>query len=175
MNLGFSTKINNKSTYFVEKIINCLLYDLKLGAELNPFLNSEKLGYKDKTELIESINSRCPKRHTMRTNDKTRWNVENNIHFVINNRTPKRFQFTPVIPVKSVQKIEIKWMLFTKEIINRKPIVWIDSLPFYDVTTGLNRGIEILSKNDGFESEKEFFEWFNVDFIGKIIHWTDVK
>ena len=32
-----------------------------------------------------------------------------------------------------------------------------------------------LAINDGFESLKHFFEYFNEDFEGKIIHWTDLK
>lgn len=35
--------------------------------------------------------------------------------------------------------------------------------------------IEILAKNDGFSSSKEFFKWFSDDFTGKIIHWTEHK
>jgi hypothetical protein len=35
--------------------------------------------------------------------------------------------------------------------------------------------LKILSVNDGFDSVDDFFEWFNEDFAGKIIHWTDLK
>lgn len=32
-----------------------------------------------------------------------------------------------------------------------------------------------LALNDGFESVKQFFQWFNEPFVGKLIHWTDSK
>lgn len=32
-----------------------------------------------------------------------------------------------------------------------------------------------LAWNDGFENLVEFWLWFNADFTGKIIHWTDKK
>lgn len=32
-----------------------------------------------------------------------------------------------------------------------------------------------LAKNDGFESKEDFFKWFDKDFQGKIIHWTDFR
>jgi len=35
--------------------------------------------------------------------------------------------------------------------------------------------IEQLAINDGFDSLKDFMHWFNVDFEGKIIHWTKLK
>lgn len=35
--------------------------------------------------------------------------------------------------------------------------------------------LEILAHNDGFDSVDDFFAWFNKDFEGKIIHWTDFR
>jgi len=32
-----------------------------------------------------------------------------------------------------------------------------------------------LARNDGFESLHEFFKWFDKDFTGKIIHWSNKK
>ena len=32
-----------------------------------------------------------------------------------------------------------------------------------------------LAKNDGFNSLDEFFAWFNKDFTGTIIHWSNLK
>ena len=30
-----------------------------------------------------------------------------------------------------------------------------------------------LAKNDGFENEEDFWQWFNEPFSGVIIHWTN--
>ena len=35
--------------------------------------------------------------------------------------------------------------------------------------------IQLLAWNDGFDTAEEFMNWFKMDFIGKIIHWTDCK
>ena len=35
--------------------------------------------------------------------------------------------------------------------------------------------IQRLIKNDGFDDEREFWEWFNKPFYGIIIHWTNTK
>ena len=35
--------------------------------------------------------------------------------------------------------------------------------------------IERLSKNDGFDSIEDFWSFFNQDYQGMIIHWTDTK
>ena len=35
--------------------------------------------------------------------------------------------------------------------------------------------IELLAKHDGFNSMEDFFKWFDKDFKGKIIHWTDFR
>lgn len=35
--------------------------------------------------------------------------------------------------------------------------------------------IEILARNDGFDSAKDLFAFFSDNFTGQIIHWTDFK
>ena len=35
--------------------------------------------------------------------------------------------------------------------------------------------VENIARNDGFDSINEFFDFFDKDFSGKIIHWTDKK
>lgn len=37
------------------------------------------------------------------------------------------------------------------------------------------KSIEELAKNDGFKDATGFWLWFNQDFEGKIIHWTDYR
>jgi hypothetical protein len=89
------------------------------------------------------------------------------IDFFINTRKKDMFRFAPKIPVISTQEIDIsnpypkntEWM----------PNVWIDNKKL--------NSIEIfeLAKNDGFDSIEDFFNYFNQDFTGKIIHWTNLK
>jgi hypothetical protein len=104
--------------------------------------------------------------HTIREDKSGRWRAGMDIHFVINNRTPQRFQFAPVIKCKSVQIIEIK----VSEL-NGEPLrcIRVDGrlLVFEEMTR--------IAINDGFDNIRDFFSYFNKDFTGKIIHWTNRK
>lgn len=93
------------------------------------------------------------------------------IHFVVGNRTPKRYQFAPVVKCVSVQEIFMS----------------------YDKVNGLEISIDgkyhywrssDLAINDGFDSLEAFEEYFikvckqdkaHQCFTGKIIHWTNLK
>lgn len=117
-----------------------------------------------------------PKFHTIRPDPHNRWRPGTKIHFVINNRTKDRFQFAPVIEVKSVQEIEIT---------RHGPLAEIPMTMKYHrvgmkvvIDGGLVDGyemLEFLALNDGFNSVEDFLKYFNYDFSGKIIHWTDLK
>lgn len=179
MTLAFSTHINKKPTYFVQKIWQSIW---ELGDYRNEFdqyieeLNKRKISPVDTPKNYVTI----PKIHTIRKDEKNRWKQENKIHFVINNRSANRFQFAPILPVKSVQKIMILYSLDQLED-NCLVHVYVDE-EFIGVcefengeVANCSPNIEYLSKSDGFESVKDFFGWFNKDFDGKIIHWTNFK
>lgn len=113
-----------------------------------------------------------PKIHTMRVDQFDRWKPDMSIQMVY--RGPKysikdHFNkgITELEKCKSIQKIEIKfrnspkflWPMFVK----------IDGRPL-DIPE-----VEKLATNDGFRNTNLFFAWFNQDFTGKIIHWTDFR
>ncbi|TWP28449.1 hypothetical protein ETU09_05865 [Apibacter muscae] len=159
MILPFSTKINGKPNYFIEKIWRGFLHSRISSYCMYNIYNkcySDAFGeiWDDKIDLL-------PKIHTIRLDNSNRWKEGNKIHFVINNRTAKRFQFAPVLDCVRIQKIEI--------IHKNKPIVKIDGreLNIYE--------LQRLSSNDCFESVEDFFNYFKEDFKGKIIHWTNIK
>lgn len=105
-----------------------------------------------------------PKLHTIREDSSNRWRAGMDIHFVINNRTKNRFQFAPVVNCVSIQNIEIKYFktfVYPEVIIDGKMMSY---LALGDVAI-----------NDGFDSVDDFFAYFNKDFKGKIIHWTDLR
>jgi hypothetical protein len=107
-----------------------------------------------------------PKIHTIRAG--TRWKSGDKIHMAYGVRSKNYEQFNKGIPelevVKSVQKIEMilepGCLLVTVSIDGR--------------FLGLGE-IEKLAINDGFPDINDFFEWFNKDFTGQIIHWTDLR
>lgn len=148
MTLSFKTKWpNGEPTYFPEKIMKSIGY--------------HTLGH----QFDLKVSKNCkPKIHSIREDKPNRWKAGNNIHPVIGNRTKNRFQFAPVIPCVSVQKIKIKY--------NKKGAflnITIDGKVISFNT------IKQLAYNDGFESPRQFLNWFNSDFTGKIIHWTNHK
>ena len=132
---------------------------------------SQKFPDKSPTLFVEKILSGS-KIHTIRKDEKDRWKVGTNIHFVINNRTKNRFQFAPILPVKSIQKFRVSW---DDGIVH----IYIDDILFYTNIGLHSRFIEFhkqmqkFAENDGFSDIKSFLSWFNDDFDGKIIHWTD--
>lgn len=155
MTLAFRTQLNGKPTYFVEKIWKSLK-DLEITKELVDATFVHNFSW-------ERFGCMKPKLHTIREDKSNRWKACNYIHFVINNRTPQRFQFAPVVKCVSVQNIEIRY--FIKNNVNKV------SIKVDGVKTSLND----ISINDGFESPGEFLDYFNKDFTGKIIHWTNLK
>ena len=98
--------------------------------------------------------------HTIRADKTSRWKAGNEIHFATGVRTADYDCFKKGICV-GVQKIQIRRCY--------GEAVRIDGI-------GLSRGdIKNLAINDGFSDVDSFFQWFDTDFEGKIIHWTDFK
>ncbi|MDY8137583.1 hypothetical protein [Aquimarina sp. 2201CG5-10] len=176
MTLAFSTHWSKKmrslaglKTCFVDKITNCMWkYQSK---EMNDF--ALKSDYREDIYTYTTpaeIEEISPKLHTIRQDSKNRWQPGKLIHPVINNRTKDRFQFAPTIKCISVQQIEIVYS--DEELCEQhciEPVIKID---------GRVLGIEEcdqLAINDGFDDIQKFLWWFNEDFKGKIIHWTDFK
>lgn len=163
MILPFSTQINGKPTYFVEKIHSGLLQnDLLQGFDLGSDHNFD----------LDKLCTCEPKLHTIREDEKDRWKVGNKIDFFINCRQKDMFRFAPVLPVVSTQKVQIIYKgLFVA--------VAIDGTLFYSSSdNSLGQGnlrMLQLSQNDGFDSIEDFFTYFDKDFTGKIIHWTGLK
>ena len=107
--------------------------------------------------------------HTIRADKGNRWKAGNKIHFAVGLRTPRYNCFKTGICV-SVQKIKIEYAKNKSGKPIGKPLILIDDSVYLDDTL-LNAFVAA----DGFSSLKAFFEWFDTDFEGKIIHWTDFK
>jgi hypothetical protein len=160
-----------RPTYFVEKIVT------SLKTVYGGFLPAK---YKPKDFDFEASLEVRPKLHTLRrgitSNWENRWKAGMDIHFYINTRTKNMFQFAPVMKVKSTQKISI--IHDEHDVV----AVFIDHRPYAIFNKkhgkpGMNSGarLQALAYNDGFDSVADFFAYFNTDFVGQIIHWTDLK
>lgn len=164
MILPFSTKINGKANYFVEKIHKGITENFMLSP-INPEIHyTSDYNFVAKSKL-------SAKYHTIRTDKRDFWRIGRKIDFFINCRQKNMFRFAPVLRVVSTQKIEIKWHVTE----NKKPY-WYKNATISVDDFYLNAEQVIkLSVNDGFDSVEDFFKYFDKDFIGKIIHWTDLK
>lgn len=168
MNLAFSHvfpkkagTLYQKPTHFIHKIQRGIEEVLKVEVKDELKLDCAKVmteqGVPAPTEEI------VPKIHTIRRDEKKRWKPGMNIHFVMFQRRPWQINFAPVLPVKAVETI---W-IYRQGIDDFEPSVYINEERLNE------EEIKSLAKNDGFDSVDDFFEYFNEDFEGKLIHWTD--
>jgi hypothetical protein len=109
-----------------------------------------------------------------------RWKPNRIIHMFYNVRQKGMRLIAPVVPCTSIQRIKIKWHYNKDNTVVRVIIedshfgcvVWNKGHKKYPIITD---ELHNLAFNDGFDSVEDFFKWFNKDFTGKIIHWTNFK
>lgn len=112
--------------------------------------------------------------HTIREDKHDRWKPGKVIHMSTGVRT-KWYNCFKKDMCRNIQKIRIVHWHNTVH-------VYIDDWFFgeafhnklYDIQT-YSPNLKKLARNDGFDSVSDFFKWFNHDFEGKIIHWTDFE
>jgi hypothetical protein len=176
-----------KPTYFIEKIW--------AGFALNDFLFNNRDGcwatehYKKQWPYGDDLDGTSswwrpfmkskPKIQTIREDLKDRWQPEKIIHFEQWTGVPyksKNYHFAPVIPCVSTQKIDIRrTKLGSIGVFIDDDIFWWQMYPNGQIQERNLGGMLQLAQNDGFDSIEDFFCWFDKDFHGKIIHWTDLR
>lgn len=102
--------------------------------------------------------------HSIRENNSRRWSPGMKIQFATGIRTKNYNQFWEAELI-SLQKFEIKYSSISKTSL----VILIDEYPINGYFHSL------LAKNDGFDSVKDFLQFFNKDFCGWILHWTQFK
>ena len=112
--------------------------------------------------------------HTIRKDKYNRWYPGRLIQMATGIRTSKYHQFNQDT-CKSVQAIRILWDDGQPCILMSDTADEEELMPFYFPNGYGEEQMKQLVKNDGFDSGDEFFKWFNTDFNGKIIHWTDFR
>jgi len=106
--------------------------------------------------------------HTMREDKNDRWKAGNIIHFATGVRT-KLYNCFKIGRCIRTQKIEIKWFPSAILLYAKEAQITIDDRIISNQETWE------LAINYGFDRTSDFFELFNKDWKGKIIHWTDFK
>ncbi|MBD8349370.1 hypothetical protein [Dysgonomonas sp. HGC4] len=137
------------------------------------------------------------KPHSIRYDKTNRWKAGRKIHFATGARTPNYNCFVES-KVISTQEIEIKDVGLEINPIIKEALtllgvetvchyIFEEYVPKLDIVLRKRFRVSVdkrvlsleeintLAKNDGFDSTHDFFRWFNQDFKGKIIHWTDLK
>lgn len=165
-----------KETRFIEKIHSSLIQNNLMG----DWFNSEACDkfYKNINKSyvldINTVAEGDAKLHTIREDKTNRWKAGMLIDFFINARTKNMLRFAPRVKVVSVQKIEIEWY-FENQVVQ----IFIDNerMFSYDIKypEDLSTKFKHFVQNDGFSTIEDFLDYFNKDFSGKIIHWTDLK
>lgn len=165
MVLGFSTQVDEKPTYFVEKIWQSFPDEFTID-------NFDDFEWDDNYTFHDDAVQFIAKVHTIRRDKNNLWKKGRIIDFFINVRKKTMFRFAPVLPVVSTQNFQVVWY-------DRTDTVWEFPHLKYAVRVDKRRlepkEIETLAQNDGFDSVEDFLHYFNEDFKGKIIHWTDLK
>lgn len=166
MILPFSTQLNGKPTYFVEKIQTALRL---------PYFNNS-VGFSPDhvpPNMNFYVKSKCnPKLHTIREDLKDRWRKGTMIDFFINCRQKNMFRFAPRISVISTQHVFMTY--WGNDIIQ----ISVSGRELF----GHNERLEF-AINDGFDTWEDFFNYFypiiekskDKCFSGKVIHWTDLR
>lgn len=163
MNLGFRTVYKGQPTHFPEKIMNGLFLEATAdeAVDLGEYVvEGQKRGL-----FSDGFAELPPKLHTLRKDHKMTWKEGTLIHFTVGMRTKNHFRFAPVIKCTGIQEIEI----------TVKSDYLHDTEVKIDGRILLEPEVQELAWNDGFSNLVEFWLWFNEDFKGKIIHWTDLR
>lgn len=169
MILGFKTKTDDgKPTLFPEKVLDGLM-------------RNNWIKVVDWWEIMKdspygqmAVGTFTPKLHSMREDIHDKWKADRMIDFFIGVRTKQAYRFAPRVPVVSVQKVEFERTEWTTRLCYEME----DGRIFQVRVDGrlLTRGkIKQLAINDGFETVEAFFNWFGAGWIGKIIHWTNLR
>ena len=112
------------------------------------------------------------KKHTIRTDAHDRWHAGMKMHQSTGVRT-KQYKLIRVDTCTGTQKITIVWRYYK---LVSSAYVYVDDKCIGSYTNQYPSGmLKVLARNDGFDSVEDFFNWFNTDYIGKIIHWTDLR
>lgn len=178
MILSFSTQLNGKPTYFVEKIWQGFP---ESDQYIEEWFTDGKIY--QQYDFHPDAYGMSPKIHTIREDKAERWKPGMMIDFFINARKKDMFCFAPRINVISIQEIFMTRRGSMLEITIAKDGSYIGGDDFY-----LDACIHgKLAINDGFDEYNDFRNHFinvieengkktgNYWFKGKIIHWTDFK
>jgi len=153
--------------------------------------------HSDVNQISSMITSVKPKIHTFREDTHNRWKAGMKVSMVYRGAGYKIIDhFNEGIPdldtIKSIQKIKISCTQMPKKGGYNPELYWpkieVDGKVIGDIPKTLvyrngeaqyittdKEPVVKLVQNDGFESITKFCMWFNKDWSGKILHFTDFR
>jgi hypothetical protein len=119
-----------------------------------------------KRKILEGI-----KKHTIREDAHDRWHKGRKINHCHGVRT-KSFDNFHNNECTGNQTIRIYWILNTAYVYINHILIGKYNKVF---ELSFSHEIDMLARNDGFDSTADFFKWFDKKTKGKIIHWTPLR
>jgi hypothetical protein len=110
------------------------------------------------------------KKHTLREDKNDRHKEGKRLHLAIGVRT-KMYRLLKVVKCTGTQRVTILYGNGGYSDV----FVYQDVRVLVDGRELSYKEIGELAKNDGFERQDDFFRFFDKDFRGKIVHWTDLR
>lgn len=175
MQLKFSTKfpaskpgLKGKETRFAEKIIKSLDNKRsKINADefktvMNWMVVNKKFDFPYYVALAKDY---IGKIHTMREDKIGKWNEGDQIDMMMNDGLKEFFRLLPPVLCKGIQRVKIEYFMGC----GNYPNLYVDGHLLS------NEQYEQFTKNDGFDSVEDFCLYFDKDWKGKLIHWTNFK
>lgn len=117
------------------------------------------------------------KKHTIRVDKNNRWKAGNKIHMATGVRTKNYNCFNNKHTCISTQIFKLEWLGTTVLInIDNKNVCFFNTAQMWgDHSNNGFSFLRSLALNDGFQNIESFLAWFNKNYTGKIIHWTNLK
>lgn len=175
MQLKFSTKfpahkpgLKGQETMFAEKIVKSLDNKKnKINADqfktvMNWMVVNKKFNFPYYLNLPKNYKGKI---HTMREDKIGKWNEGDQIDPMMVEGTTGLFRFLPPIICKGIQRVKIEYFMGC----GNYPNVFIDGQLLS------NDEFEQYVINDGFDNPEQFCLYFDKDWKGKLIHWTNFK
>jgi uncharacterized protein YqfB (UPF0267 family) len=109
--------------------------------------------------------------HTIRTDEHDRWKAGCNIEMATGVRTKNYnlFKRATCISTEWVEVCYVKFYNINGSIKEICKVVWLHGREL------IGEELEDFAISDGFANSIDFFAFYNKDYKGKLIHWTDKK
>lgn len=161
-------ELKDQETMFAEKIVKSLdnkrnkVNANEFKTVMNWMVVNKKFDFPYYMALPKDYKGKI---HTLREDKIGKWNEGDQIDMMMNDGIKDLFRFLPPIPCKGIQRVRIEYFMGC----GTYPNAYVDGILLTCVE------FEQLCINDGFDNTIDFCKYFDKDWKGKLIHWTNFK